>query len=68
MPSLPVSHHGSACVLLPKYHRLVREFMREHGVADQPVDSQGGDRVARSARNRVEPLTSRPLVKHCAIG
>jgi ATP phosphoribosyltransferase len=35
-------HHGFRLRIATKYHRLVREFMREHGVADyQLVDSQG---------------------------
>jgi ATP phosphoribosyltransferase len=36
------AHHGFRLRIATKYHRLVREFMREHGVADyQLVDSQG---------------------------
>ena len=34
--------HGHRLRIATKYHRLIREFMREHGVADyQLVDSQG---------------------------
>ena len=36
------NHHGFRLRIATKYHRLVREFMREHGVADyQLIDSQG---------------------------
>lgn len=36
------AHHGFRLRIATKYHRLVREFLREHGVADyQLVDSQG---------------------------
>lgn len=36
------AQHGFRLRIATKYHRLVREFMREHGVADyQLVDSQG---------------------------
>ena len=35
-------HHGFRLRIATKYHRLVREFLRDHGVADyQLVDSQG---------------------------
>ncbi len=35
-------HHGFRLRIATKYHRLVREFLRENGVADyQLVDSQG---------------------------
>jgi ATP phosphoribosyltransferase len=34
--------HGHRLRIATKYHRLVREFLREHGVADyRLVDSQG---------------------------
>ncbi len=34
--------HGHRLRIATKYHRLVRDFMREHGVADyRLVDSQG---------------------------
>jgi ATP phosphoribosyltransferase len=36
------AHHGFRMRIATKYHRLVREFLRTHGVADyQLVDSQG---------------------------
>lgn len=36
------AHHGFRLRIATKYHRLVREFMRENGVADyQLIDSQG---------------------------
>jgi len=36
------ARHGFRLRIATKYHRLVREFLREHGVADyQLVDSQG---------------------------
>ncbi|MFC2970178.1 ATP phosphoribosyltransferase [Acidimangrovimonas pyrenivorans] len=36
------AHHGHRLRIATKYHRLVREFLRERGVADyQLVDSQG---------------------------
>ena len=36
------ARHGYRLRIAPKYHRLVRDFLREHGVADyQLVDSQG---------------------------
>lgn len=36
------AHHGFRLRIATKYHRLVREFLRDHGVADyQLVDSQG---------------------------
>ena len=36
------AEHGHRLRIATKYHRLVREFLREHGVADyQLVDSQG---------------------------
>ena len=36
------AHHGFRLRIATKYHRLVREFLREKGVADyQLVDSQG---------------------------
>ncbi|WP_322865302.1 ATP phosphoribosyltransferase [Aquicoccus sp. G2-2] len=36
------ARHGVRLRIATKYHRLVREFLREHGVADyQLVDSQG---------------------------
>ena len=36
------SHHGFRLRIATKYHRQVREYLREHGVADyQIVDSQG---------------------------
>ena len=36
------AHHGFRLRIATKYHRLVREFLREYGVADyQLVDSQG---------------------------
>ncbi len=36
------AQHGFRLRIATKYHRLVREFMREHGVADyQLMDSQG---------------------------
>ena len=36
------AHHGTRMRIATKYHRLVREFLRVHGVADYAlVDSQG---------------------------
>ena len=36
------AHHGFRLRIATKYHRLVRDFLREHGVADyQLIDSQG---------------------------
>ena len=36
------AQHGFRLRIATKYHRLVREFLREHGVADyQLIDSQG---------------------------
>jgi len=36
------AHHGFRLRIATKYHRLVREFLRENGVADyQLIDSQG---------------------------
>ena len=36
------AHHGMRLRIATKYHRLVREFLRQHGVADYAlIDSQG---------------------------
>ncbi|MCL7406748.1 MAG: ATP phosphoribosyltransferase [Marivivens sp.] len=53
--------HGYRMRIATKYHRLVREFLREHGVADyQLVDSQGATEgtVRNETAEAVADITS----------
>ncbi|MCL7409875.1 ATP phosphoribosyltransferase [Marivivens donghaensis] len=53
--------HGYRLRIATKYHRLVREFLREHGVADyQLVDSQGATEgtVRNETAEAVADITS----------
>ncbi|MFV2035889.1 MAG: ATP phosphoribosyltransferase [Halocynthiibacter sp.] len=53
--------HGFRLRIATKYHRLVREFLREHGVADyQLVDSQGATEgtVKNETAEAVADITS----------
>jgi len=53
--------HGYRLRIATKYHRLVREFLREHGVADyQLVDSQGATEgtVAHGTAELIADITS----------
>ena len=53
--------HGFRMRIATKYHRLVREFLREHGVADyQLVDSQGATEgtVRNETAEAVADITS----------
>lgn len=55
------AHHGFRLRIATKYHRLVREFMREHGVADyQLVDSQGATEgtIRNATAEAVADITS----------
>lgn len=54
-------NHGYRLRIATKYHRLVREFLREHGVADyQLVDSQGATEgtVRNETAEAVADITS----------
>ena len=53
--------HGFRLRIATKYHRLVREFLRDHGVADyQLVDSQGATEgtVKNETAEAVADITS----------
>ena len=55
------SHHGFRLRIATKYHRLVREFLREKGVADYAlVDSQGATEgtVANETAEAIADITS----------
>ena len=55
------AHHGFRLRIATKYHRLVREFLREHGVADyQLIDSQGATEgtVKNETAEAVADITS----------
>lgn len=54
-------HHGMRLRIATKYHRLVRDFLRDHGVADyQLVDSQGATEgtVKHETAEMVADITS----------
>ncbi len=59
--------HGFRLRIATKYHRLTREFLREHGVADyQLVDSQGAtEGWCATRRRRRSPTSPRPA-RRCA--
>ncbi len=55
------AHHGFRLRIATKYHRLVREFLRENGVADyQLVDSQGATEgtIKNGAAEAIADITS----------
>lgn len=55
------AHHGFRLRIATKYHRLVRDFLRETGVADyQLVDSQGATEgtVANETAEAIADITS----------
>lgn len=55
------TEHGFRLRIATKYHRLVRDFLREHGVADyQLVDSQGATEgtVANLTAEAIADITS----------
>lgn len=55
------AHHGFRLRIATKYHRLVREFLRTHGVADYAlVDSQGATEgtVANETAEAIADITS----------
>lgn len=55
------AHHGFRLRIATKYHRLVREFLRSHGVADYAlVDSQGATEgtVANETAEAIADITS----------
>jgi len=55
------AHHGHRLRIATKYHRLVREFLREAGVADYAlVDSQGATEgtVANETAEAIADITS----------
>ena len=55
------AHHGFRMRIATKYHRLVREFMRQHGVADYAlVDSQGATEgtVSNETAEAIADITS----------
>ena len=55
------ARHGFRMRIATKYHRLVREFLQEHGVADyQLVDSQGATEgtVKNETAEAVADITS----------
>lgn len=55
------AHHGFRLRIATKYHRLVREFLRTHGVADYAlIDSQGATEgtVANETAEAIADITS----------
>jgi ATP phosphoribosyltransferase len=61
------ARHGHRLRIATKYHRLVREFLRDAGVADyRLVDSQGATEApSPMARRRRWPTSPRPA-RPCA--